>query len=63
MSVPEAPLVRIGFALPDDSGEHHAVLTAVGGRVFCLSFDADLRQFPGASFRVDRVKHAWRSNF
>jgi hypothetical protein len=63
MSRGKSPLVRIGFSLPNDGEEPHAVLTAVAGRAFCISFDADLRPFANAPFTVDRVTQAWRSNF
>ena len=59
----EAPLVRLGFSLPGEAQGHHAVLTAVAGRAFCMSFDADMRPFGSASFTVNRVTQAWRSNF
>ena|SRR5205814_655368 len=64
MKLPEAPLVRLAFRLAGDPGEHHAVLTAVGGRAFCVSFDADLRPFAAKTdFTAGRVAEAWRSNF
>jgi hypothetical protein len=64
MKLPEAPLVSLAFRLAGDPDEHHAVLTAVGGRAFCLSFDADMRPFAAKTdITAGRVAEAWRSNF
>jgi hypothetical protein len=64
MSVVEAPLVRTSFSIDGEGTEHHAVLTAVNGRAFCLTFDEDMRPHSARSdFAVTRVKRTWRSNF
>jgi hypothetical protein len=60
----EAPLARLSFTTGQDPVLHHAVLTAVSGRAFCLSFDADLRPLGEAgSPNVRDVVEAWRSDF
>jgi hypothetical protein len=64
MEVAEAPLVRMQFSLGNPSVVLHAVLTAVQGRVFCVSFSHDVRPFQNpAKLEVLKVVHAWRSNF
>jgi hypothetical protein len=59
----EAPLIRLRFVLSEDAKERHAVLTAVNGRAFCMTFDEDMRPFSSADFTVTHVTRAWRSNF
>jgi hypothetical protein len=64
MDVSEAPLVRMQFSLGNPSVVLHAVLTAVQGRVFCVSFSQDVRPLKNpATLEVLKVVHAWRSNF
>lgn len=64
MDVAEAPLVRMQFSLGNPSVVLHAVLTAVQGRVFCVSFSQDVRPFKDlAILEPVKVVHAWRSNF
>jgi len=64
MEVAEAPLVRMQFSLGNPSVVLHAVLTAVQGRVFCVSFSQDVRPLKNsATLEVLKVVHAWRSNF
>jgi hypothetical protein len=60
----EAPLVRASFRIGRDPELHHAVLTAVNGRAFCLSLDVDARRLgPAQDIRVVGVVQAWRSDF
>jgi hypothetical protein len=60
----DAPLVRIKISVANPYGTLHAVLSAVLGRVFCVSFNQDVRPFAGASgFEVQDVEQSWRSNF
>lgn len=60
----ETPLVRIKFSIAGHGYSLHAVLTAVLGRVFCISFSSDVRPFAAASiFELENVEQSWRSNF
>jgi hypothetical protein len=64
MTTVEAPLIRLAFEFPGDAVEHHAVLTAVHGRTFCMTFDQDIRPLASRSeYDVTHVTHSWRSNF
>jgi hypothetical protein len=56
----EAPLLRVSAVLAGDSEPLHAVLTAVLGRAFCLTFDRPVPS-PPAEVRVTRVIDSWRS--
>src|SRR5690606_41300816 len=44
----DAPLVRIKISVANPSCTLHAVLSAVLGRAFCVSFNEDVRPFAGA---------------
>jgi hypothetical protein len=60
----EAPLVRIKFSVAGHRRSMHAVLTAVLGRAFCVSFSNDVRPFSTAlGFELESVEQSWRSNF
>lgn len=60
----DAPLVRVEISVAHPPGKLHAVLTAVLGRAFCVSFNQDVRPFSRASgFEVQDVEQSWRSNF
>lgn len=60
----EAPLVRIGIDVAGDGEPLHAVLTAVDGRVFCVSFNRVIpKNLSPDSISVRSVTQAWRSNF
>lgn len=64
MNREDAPLVRIKISVANPSGTLHVVLSAVLGRVFCVSFNQDVRPFAGASgLEVQDVEQSWRSNF
>jgi len=64
MEAEEAPLVRIKFSVAGHERSLHAVLTAVLGRAFCVSFSNDVRPFSAASgFELENVEQSWRSNF
>lgn len=64
MEIEDAPLLRIKISIANPPSTLHAVLHAVLGRVFCVSFSEDVRPFANASgFEVEDVKHSWRSNF
>jgi hypothetical protein len=62
MTVDEAPLIKIAVAASGDNNPLHAVLTAVGGRVFCVTFD---RAPPKPNFEtstsVVEYTQTWRS--
>ena len=58
-----APLVRIKFKVANHPNNLHAVLSAVRGRAFCISFNSDVRPLAGASsFELKDVEQSWRSN-
>ena len=61
MEADEEPLVRITLAVPGEN-PIHAVLTAVCGRAFCVTFD---RCLPLPDFNtkpsVTDIKQSWRS--
>jgi hypothetical protein len=60
----EAPLVRIKFSVAGHGCSLHAVLTAVLGRAFCVSFSSDVRPFAASSgFELKDVEQSWHSNF
>jgi hypothetical protein len=60
----EAPLVRLETEILGQSEPLHAVLTAVRGRVFCLTFSRAVpKETEPACLRVKHVTQAWRSNF
>lgn len=64
MDTEDAPLVRIKISVANPPGKLHAVLSAVLGRVFCVSFNQDVRPFSRASgFEIQGVEQSWRSNF
>ena len=61
MKTGETPLVRASLAVEGETEPLHAVLTAVHGRVFCVSFSRP----PGRSASSVRVLHteqSWRSS-
>lgn len=63
MNCDEAPLIRLTMSV-DAPSDIHAVLHAVKGQVFCVSFNKDVRPFKSASgLNVVKTTHAWRSNF
>jgi hypothetical protein len=59
-----APLVRISVTVTSEVEPLHAVLTAVSGRAFSVSFSRAVsdRQKPEA-LSIDTVTQAWKSNF
>lgn len=64
MEADEAPLIRITISIKDPPLIVNAVLHAVNGRAFCVSFDKDTRPLAHASqFEVKKIVHSWRSNF
>jgi hypothetical protein len=61
MKTEESPLVRAKLSLEGEQEPLHAVLAAVRGRVFCVSFSRP----PGSSARPVRVldtEQSWRSS-
>src|SRR5262245_23628483 len=61
MKTEESPLIRAKFDVAGEQEPLHAVLAAVRGRVFCVSFSRP----PGDSARSVRVletEHSWRSS-
>jgi hypothetical protein len=57
------PLIRITASAGTSPAPVHATLTAVAGRVFCMSFNRPVKRLSASSLRLLKVKHAWRSNF
>jgi hypothetical protein len=59
-----APLARARISIADPSATLHAVLHAVHGRAFSLSFSEDARRFATASgFALEHLDQSWRSSF
>jgi hypothetical protein len=59
-----APLLKLKIKLDKPRAEVHAVLHAVNGRAFSVSFSEDVRPLRNAfGFEVAHVTQAWRSNF
>lgn len=59
-----APLMKVHAHVKVPMTDLHAVLGAVSGRAFSISFSEDVRRLTNASgFEVKEVTHAWRSNF
>jgi hypothetical protein len=59
-----APLVRLNMKVSGESKPLHAVLTAVGGHAFSVSFDRPvLRASKPTDYSIDKVTQAWLSNF
>jgi hypothetical protein len=64
MDLEDAPLVRIRMSVSEPHATLHAVLSAVLGRAFSVSFSQDVRPFAASScFEVEEVVQSWRSNF
>jgi hypothetical protein len=60
----EAPLMRLGFSIKGESQPLHAVLTAVRGRAFCVSFDRAVpRVAVPDDYAISKVTQSWQSNF
>lgn len=59
-----APLVRISFNVQGEAEPLHAVLTAVHGRAFSVSFSRPVAtgRVPN-DFSMEKSTQAWRSNF
>lgn len=61
MKTEESPLLRAQLSLEGEKEPLHAVLAAVRGRVFCISFSRP----PGGGARSVRIldtEHSWRSS-
>lgn len=59
-----APLVKIKVTVASQVEPLHAVLTAVNGHVFSVSFDRPVpRMSKPADYQIEKVTQAWRSNF
>ena len=64
MDSEESPLIRISALVEGDPKPINATLTAVNGRVFCVSFGRRVDRYSnGTRVEVTGVKKAWRSNF
>ncbi|WP_153065956.1 hypothetical protein [Xanthomonas campestris] len=63
MDSDEAPLIRITVSVNGADKPIHATLTAVHGRVFCMSFSQPVKHILPASMQLIKVKDAWCSNF
>ncbi len=62
MEVEEAPLIRLSFTLAGSPTEHHAVLTAVRGRAFCVTFSSPMPQQGSVhGISVMSTSQSWRS--
>jgi hypothetical protein len=60
----EAPILRAASTIGSDEREYHGVPTAVNGRVFCLTFDLDVRSLSRTcDFAFTRLTWSWRPNF
>jgi hypothetical protein len=57
----EAPLVRLTARISGENEPLHATLSAVKGRVFCMTLSRRTRG--DGIVTVSEVKQAWRSNF
>ena len=58
----KAPLIKISVSAPGDRRPLHAVLTAVGGRAFCVTFDrAPPKPRLAADVSVTSSTQSWRS--
>jgi len=61
--IEEAPLIGLTATLEGLDRPLHAVLTAVHGRIFCMSLSERVpAQAPSASVQVLRVEQSWKSN-
>ena len=61
--IEEAPLFRLTASLEGFHRPLHAVLTAVHGRIFCMSLSEQVPpKHPSASLKVLRVEKSWRAN-
>ncbi len=59
-----APLVRLSFKVAGQPALLHAVLTAVNGRAFSVSFSRVVsRDSRPADYSIEKVTQAWLSNF
>ncbi len=64
MQKEEAPLVGVTFRLADNGTLLHATMTAVRGRLFCVSFDRALHKLKTKQAPIiETVRQSWRSNF
>ena len=62
--VEEAPLIRLSFSVSGESEPLHAVLTAVHGRAFCVSFSRAVpRDKAPSDYAILKTTQAWQSNF
>lgn len=60
----DAPLIRITALIGSSQEPLHAVLTAVGGRAFRVSFNRSMSWKERAKpIQIEKVVQAWRSNF
>jgi hypothetical protein len=64
MELEVAQLMKLKIKLGTPPAELNAVLRAVNGRAFSISFSEDVRGFRGVSgFELAGATQAWRSNF
>ena len=63
MRSPEATLVGITASVSGGPARIYARLTAVNGRVFCMSFNQRVAHLDPSSMQLTSVKESWRSNF
>lgn len=64
MNCEEAQLIGATLRFTDIDDRINATMTAVRGRVFCVSFDRALRQVMTTQPLItERVRQSWRSNF
>jgi hypothetical protein len=59
----EAKLIRLTLDIEGDDEPLHVILTAVRGRVFCLTLSRKICAFgQPKAVHVTKVKQAWKSN-
>lgn len=63
MATPQAPLIKLEVAVGEDEKPLHAVLWAVNGRAFSVSFDRrPVRTVSAEPFRIITSRQSWRSS-
>ena len=60
--IEEAPVIRLTASIEGFDRPLHAVLTAVHGRIFCMSLSEPAPGNPSASLEVLRVEQSWKAN-
>jgi hypothetical protein len=64
MNCEDAKLVGVTFRFADIDAKIDATITAIRGRMFCVSFDRALRTIKTKAPPIaEHVRHSWRSHF